>query len=117
MSVQIENLDTASIVALPQRLAMANAAALREAITHHLEKESQHVVLDLAAVEYVDSSGLSVLVSALKRARALGGEAVLLNVSEQVMALILLTRLHEVFGIYKTRDAALAGVREAREVA
>ena len=55
--------------------------------------------LEMASLEWVDSSGLSALVNILKRVRSQEGTLVLLNVNERVRALLEMTRLHEIFEI------------------
>ncbi len=108
MELQITQQEDCGVVTLPTRLAMANASELRTAIHDFTSRCSTRIVLNMEHVQFVDSSGLSVLVSALKKARSVGGDAVLLRPSEQVMALIMLTRLHEVFAIHDSLETALA---------
>jgi len=50
-------------------------------------------------VTFIDSTGLSVLITALKRARSLGGDVRLRAPSHQVFKVLELTRLHQVFEI------------------
>ncbi len=107
MEISIQQVERASVVQLPQRMVLAGAAELRNTIRNHIEGACPRVVLDMSGVEFVDSSGLSVLVSALKAARAAQGDVVLLDPTEPVMALILLTRMHEMFEICRSLDAAL----------
>ena len=94
-------------LALPRELVMANATEVRKAIISHIGGGRRHLVLDLSDTDFVDSSGLSVLVAVLKAVRKVGGEVVLLNLSEGVRTLIELTRMNEVFDIYADRDAAV----------
>ncbi|HEX4904836.1 MAG TPA: STAS domain-containing protein [Acidimicrobiales bacterium] len=55
------------------------------------------VVVDMGAVEFIDSTGLGVLVGALKRARLQGGDLALVNVQPMVMRIFTVTGLHKVF--------------------
>ena len=73
----------------------------------HPASGQRHLVLDLGGVAFVDSSGLSVLVSALKAAKKVSGSVVLLNLTNGVRALIELTRMHEVFQIFADQQAAI----------
>jgi anti-sigma B factor antagonist len=107
------NLNTKSngkvdIVCLPERLTMANSAAARHAIRDLVDVRHALLVLDMGKLEFVDSSGLSVLVSAVKAARRAGGDVVLCELRPQVQALVELTRLHELFEIFVDEQAATA---------
>ena len=106
----------ATLIPLPARLVMANAAETRTAIKRLVDGGATRVILDLGGVEFVDSSGLSVLISAFEAAQSRGGEAVLLSPRAGVRALIELTRLHEVFPIYEDREAAIRALSDAEPV-
>lgn len=99
--------DTVEIIKLPEKLIMANAAETREAIRSIVGSISSQLILDLHEVLFIDSSGLSVLVSALKASQELQGRVVLLSPSDDVRSLIELTRLHQIFEIFEDRNAAI----------
>ena len=102
--------DSLEVIALPNRLVMANAKDTRDMLKQLIEQGKTRLVLDLTDVEFIDSSGLSVLVSALKVAQKEDGEVVLLSPSDGVRSLIELTRLHQVFEIFEDKDAAIRRV-------
>lgn len=108
MSLRKESINQADIIEMPQRLSLAEAGELRESIHQLIEAGCKHLVLDLQHVSFIDSSGLSVLLSARKGVMQQQGEVILLNVTDQTRALIELTRLHEVFEIFSDRAAAIA---------
>ncbi|MBT1442983.1 STAS domain-containing protein [Shewanella sp. JM162201] len=97
----------ASLITLPNEMVMAQTPTHRAALLKHMESGATSLVLDLTDVRYMDSSGLSVLVSVYKRSRELCGEVVLVSPSDGVRALIELTRLHQIFDIYEDRQAAI----------
>lgn len=111
MTIETQDIDGIEVLALPQRVVMANAAEIRKAIIARVESGRRRIVIDLGKTEFMDSSGLSVLISTLKAVRKVNGAVVLLNVSEGVRALIELTRLNEIFDIFVDRDAAIAQLR------
>ncbi|AQS38807.1 anti-anti-sigma factor [Shewanella psychrophila] len=100
-------LENACLVTLPKEMIMAQTPTLRAAISRQIETGSTKLVMDLHQVEYIDSSGLSILVSAHKLTQKHSGEVILLSPSAGVRALIELTRLHHVFTIFEDRDAAI----------
>jgi anti-sigma B factor antagonist len=73
------------------------------------------VVLDLTAVEFIDSTGLSVLLNGLRRVTRAGGRMVLVCTNPTVLRLFEITRLDSTFDICATREAALAQVRTPAE--
>ena len=107
MNISSNRHGSVDVVKLPQRLVMANAPAVRKDLLELVAQGNRHLILDLGAVTFVDSSGLSVLVSALKAATRENGSVVLLNPNQDVRALIELTRMHEVFEIYADEQAAI----------
>lgn len=107
MNLKTQSFDAVELITLPQRLVMANAPEVRAAIKDLIDDGRTRLVLDLQGVEFVDSSGLSVLVSTLKAVQPRGGEVLLLSPSDGVRSLIELTRLHQIFAIYEDRAAAV----------
>jgi len=95
------------IVHFSGQLVMANAEEAREQIKPIVDASSGQLILDLQAVNFMDSSGLSVLVSALKAIREKQGEVLLTHVHPSVQNLIELTRLHQVFKLFPDNDSAL----------
>ena len=107
MNLSSQTHGSVELVSLPPRLVMANAEEARTALRGLVADGRRHLVLDLHAVQFVDSSGLSVLVSALKAVQPQDGRVVLLSPSDGVRSLIELTRLHQVFEIFEDREAAI----------
>ena len=107
------NVEGIDIVALAGRLIMADAPEVRRKLLATVEQGNGKLILDLAEVGFMDSSGLSVLVSVFKAARLKQGDVVLLNLTPAVRSLIELTRLQQVFAIFEDETAAVARLRQA----
>ena len=107
MTISNNQYGNVDVVQLPQRLIMENSMAIRKDLLELIATGHRYLVLDLGKVAFVDSSGLSVLVSALKAAHKTSGRVVLLNLTDDVRALIELTRMHEVFQIFGDEQAAI----------
>jgi len=70
--------------------------------------DRRDVLVELAGVSYIDSSGIACLVEAYQTARKNGTRFVLVAVSAPVMRVLQLARLDKVFALAETAEAALA---------
>jgi len=85
------------------------APKMRRRLHQLITTDPELVIVDLVAVEFMDSSGLSVLVGALKRARRHGGTLRLVGEEERLKQLFRLTGLHKLLPLYPTVSAAVEG--------
>ena len=90
-----------------KRLDASVAPAFRQAVLQLVEAGDTRLVLDLARLEFLDSSGLGAMVSILKALGSRGALAVC-GVQGAVLSLFQLTRMDKVFVIAANRDAAVA---------
>lgn len=88
------------IVVLSQSLYAEEAALLREKLVAYVEQNYVHFAIYMKDVEYIDSSGLGMLVALHKRVLAAGGEVVLHGLSGTVKDLFDFTKLNKMFKIY-----------------
>jgi anti-sigma B factor antagonist len=106
LTIGVEHGDAATLVVLRGDLDLATAPELRECLVEVID-ESARIVVDLEAVDFLDSAGLGILVGGLKRARSRGGELELVSSSREVLKPLELTGLDRVFTIHPGRDSAL----------
>lgn len=97
-----------SILRLEGRLNMVSAGALRDLVTSTVADGHRRVVVDLAGVDFMDSSGLGALISGLKTARQAGGDLRIAAPTEQVRLVLKLTNVERVLPAYGTADLAYA---------
>jgi anti-sigma B factor antagonist len=83
------------------------ASTLRNAILAMVKDGRGKILLNLANVTYIDSSGLGVLVAAFATQTNRGGELKLLNVMSRVKDLLLITKLYTVFDVFDDEKTAL----------
>lgn len=98
--------DVTVVVPAEPSLDAGNTKRFKEEVVPKFEGAGK-VLVDLSQVQFLDSSGLGALLSALRRVRAAGGDLRLCGVNRVVQALFELVRLHRVFDIYKTREDGL----------
>ena len=87
-----------------------NAPVLRDRVIGLLSEGYRCFVLDLQGVDFLDSSGLGVLVGGLKRARQAGGSLQLVCTQHPVLKVLRVTGLIKVFSIHPSVDRATAVV-------
>ena len=96
-----------AVVAPIGRMDAASVPSLRARFQGLARSGRARILIDLSRVGFVDSSGLSVLVTALKAARAAGGDVAVLRPAAQARALLELTRLHEVMTVFEDETTAV----------
>lgn len=99
------------IIEIEGRLDAFSVAALREQQESLLESGAHQFVVDLSAVDFIDSAGMAAMVSLLKRARQAGGNVVLVKPGDPAAYRILtLTRFDQVFAMAETVDDAIGQI-------
>jgi len=81
---------------------------LRDAVRSLVSEEKKRIILNLAEVDYIDSSGVGELVGCFTTVRNAGGELKLLNLSQKVHDVLHVTKLYTVFDI---RDDEFTAVK------
>jgi anti-sigma B factor antagonist len=89
--VEVHNADAATVISVSGELDLASSPALEEELERVAQSDAQLVVVDLRNLEFMDSTGLSVLVRAHQRADENGRRLGLVNGSQQVQRLLTLT--------------------------
>jgi len=74
-----------------------------------------HIVLAMAGVEFIDSSGLGTIVRLMSAARAVGGDVKICQPPPMMRKALTMTNLHTVFDIYDTEDEALLAALRTRK--
>jgi len=85
--------------------------AFHEQLKSALSDGNKKVILDLGSVEWMNSSGLGMLISALTTMRNAGGEMKLARVTHKIESLLVITKLNSVFDSHPTVAAAAASFR------
>lgn len=92
-----------TILTVSGELDVLTAPQLRERLLEILDRGDRQILVDLGPTEFVDSSGLSALVTGIKRARSLGGDLGLICPPGNVRRLIEIAALDQVFAIHDSR--------------
>jgi anti-sigma B factor antagonist len=97
-----------AVIAVTGEVDVATVPRLREQLHSLVAQGSHHIVVDLDAVDFLDSTGLGVLVGALKRVRTHDGELALVCTQPRIRKVFEVTGLTKVFSLFDSVDEAVA---------
>ncbi|NPA37237.1 MAG: STAS domain-containing protein [Chlorobi bacterium] len=86
------------------RLTAANAPGIKDNLTETLKKKGVQLTLNLKNIKFIDSTGIGVLISALKTAKQTGSNFKLCAVQDEVMSLLKLMKLDQIFDINQSES-------------
>lgn len=119
MKLEIRQREKEGVVILELKAALTAGeptTQLRERLRGLLEQGRTNIILDLAGVDYIDSSGLGSMVVCFTSVRKMGGKLVLLNLNKRNIELLVLTKLSTVFEIFDDEQQAVNSFFPDREI-
>lgn len=78
------------------------------AVEDKIEAKFTEFVVDLEQMDFMNSTGLTFLISILTRSRNAGGDVAIANLSENIKKILLVTRLNSAFSVYENIEDALS---------
>ncbi len=111
MEITIRDETNVTILALKGRLDLGTGSAVKEQVKNLFEKEKTMIHLNLAEVEFINSSGLGSLVSIMKEVRLRKGRLTLSNLDSYVQEIFEITQLSHIFEIFATEEETLNSYR------
>jgi anti-sigma B factor antagonist len=109
LSLATHTVDEHTVLEVGGEVDVYTAPRLRERLVELIDAGGRDVIVDLGRVDFLDSTGLGVLVGALKRLRSAGGTFALVCNKEPLLKIFRITALDQVFPLYPTVDAAISG--------
>lgn len=106
--------DKALVIELQGEVDVYTAPQLKQEIIEQLGAGKNQIVVNLTGVQYLDSTGLGVLIGGLKRAREKDGELTLICPNQRIFRIFEITGLSKIFSIYQNETEAL-GVLAGRQ--
>jgi anti-sigma B factor antagonist len=99
------------VVKVSQALTAATVDSFREQLSkwQAVEPDVENYVVDLQAVDFMDSAGLGTLIAILKRVSERGGDLKIAGLQKKPRMVFEITRAYKVFEIYDTVEEALKG--------
>lgn len=98
-----------AVLAVKGEVDVYTAPRLREKLVELVSQGKLKVIVDLEGVDFLDSTGLGVLVGGLKRLRSHDGDLELVCTQQRILKVFEITGLTKVFAIHDSVDAAVAG--------
>jgi anti-sigma B factor antagonist len=108
LTLATNEVDGATIIAVGGEIDVYTAPKLRDKITELVADGVYDIIVDMEAVEFLDSTGLGVLVGGLKKVRAHDGSLQLICTQDRLLKIFRITGLAKVFVIHDSADGALA---------
>lgn len=105
--VDITRTGPTAVVRLTGSAGMSEASRLNDELARLMEQSAETIVLDLAGMDFICSTGLGTLISTYKAMRARGGAFRLASPQPFVLRLLETTRLDRLFDIFPTREEAV----------
>ncbi len=105
----------AHVISVRGEIHVSTAPRFAQRLSEAIDNGATAVVLDLSGVEFIDSTGLSVLLTGLRRITQVNGSLALVCTNPTVLRLFQITSLDETFDIFADRPSAFAHVAQAAE--
>jgi anti-sigma B factor antagonist len=113
VDLNVRECDGHVVVALRGELDIADAVSVAAALAA-VAARKRTIIVDLAGLEFIDSSGVAALARGRKHARHAGGDLLLAAPRQQVLRVLTLTRLIDAFPVHASVDEAAGSARGPR---
>jgi len=105
----IREIGGVTIIDMVGRITLGEGSTLlRDLVRQNLDTGHKKIVINMAGINYIDSTGLGELVSAYRLVKSQDGELKLMNLNKKVSDLLQITRLYAVFDIHNDEGQAVA---------
>jgi anti-sigma B factor antagonist len=112
LTIASREVDGVTVLDLSGRITLGEGSVqLREAIRDLIGKGQKKILLNMGDINYIDSSGLGELVSAVTTSKNQGAALKLLSLTKKVKDVLQLTKLYTVFDIYDDEASAIASYK------
>jgi len=100
--------ETTCILHVEGEVDVYTSPRLKQEIVKQAESGTKRLIVDLSKIEYLDSTGLGVLIGGLKRFREAEGNLALLGPGMRILRIFEITGLDKIFDIYQSEEEAAA---------
>jgi anti-sigma B factor antagonist len=107
MEITETKINDIYLLELSGRIDATCSEQLKDAVSAMIDAQKIKILIDLNAVDFIDSSGLGILVACLRSAIKAGGRLKITSLQNSPKKLFEVTRLDRVFDIFEDRDSAI----------
>ncbi len=108
LQIDVDHREGYTVLSPQGEIDFATGPQLKDAIIERLMAGEVNLIIDLLAVDFIESTGLGALIGGRRRAHALKGSLALVCTEEQMLKIFRITGLDKVFAIHDTLDAAVS---------
>ncbi len=110
--VQISEREGIDILSLSGKIMGGpEAGEINEEINNLIDRNKKNIIIDLSKVDWMNSSGLGILIGAVTTLKNNSGRLALVNVSGRIRNLLRITKLADVFEVYENADSAIESLK------
>jgi len=102
-----QKIEKCVVVSITGRLDTTNYSLLEKKLTDLIDKREDKILIECSKMDYVSSSGLRILLMALKKITMVKGKFVLCNLQENIREIFEISGFTNIFEIYPTQEEAL----------
>jgi len=110
LKIEVDEKDGVVLLKLNGEVDVYTAPKLKSRLVDLVDQGKFKIIVDLEEVDFMDSSGLGVLVGGLKRVRSHDGAIALICTQENILKIFRITGLVKVFPIFENRDQAVQSI-------
>lgn len=108
MNIQERQLDDITVLDLDGTFALGGHADFKHHVETTITGGNRKLLINLAKVSYMDSSGLGELIAGYSQMRRVSGQMKLINLSKRLNQLLIITKLITVFETFDSESAAIS---------
>jgi len=115
MEITDEVIGKVTVLKMRGRLNSVSAVSLKDRVNDYAKNGQIRLVIDMAEIDFVDSSGLGSLVACLRSVRKLGGDVRIAGIQDRVRAVFELISLHRIFEIFDDAQNAVVSFQDTEK--
>lgn len=113
MDIDIKNIEEITVITLTGNLlGESDSELIVETISDSIEKNKIYFIFDVSKLVYINSTGLSILISSLTKSRNVGGDLLLVGIPSQLESLLKITKLKAIFPNTNSIEEAMKKIKK-----
>lgn len=106
MNITTDKKNDVTICHVDGEINITTSPQLRKTFDEFIHNNTAKIIVDFSSVSYIDSSGLATFIELFQRLKKNGGKFRIYNMNQKVRNIFEVTKLHKIFEIFDTLDAA-----------